>query len=131
MKKLSNVKKLVGVLMLTGLPVLSFGAQYSPGEVIIDQDGNRLTASINLHSNPNTSPNDIVWTAQLTNSVLFVGANASRTFMCSVDRSVGALYNTAVQVRTGFSNGGYLIITKNAEGQCTSVVGANSSEFFE
>jgi hypothetical protein len=62
--------------------------------------------------------------------VLFVGENASQSFMCTVDRGA-ALYSVAVQVRTGFSNGGYLIVTKNAQGQCTSVVGANSSEFFE
>ncbi len=130
MKKVSGVNKFTGVLLLTGLPVLSFGALQTPGKVIIDQNGNRLTASINLHSNPDASPRAIVWTAQLTNSVLFFGDNGSQSFMCSVDRSA-ALYNVAVQVRTGFSNGGYLIITKNAQGQCTSVVGANSSEFFE
>jgi hypothetical protein len=130
MKKVSGVNQFAGVLLLTGLPLLSFGALQTPGKVIIDQNGNRLTASINLRSNPDTSPRDIVWTAQLTNSVLFVGENASQSFMCTVDRGA-ALYSVAVQVRTGFSNGGYLIVTKNAQGQCTSVVGANSSEFFE
>jgi len=130
MKKVSGVNGFASVLLLTGLPVLSFGALHTPGKVIIDQNGNRLTASINLRGNPDTSPRDIVWTAQLTNSVLFVGENASQSFMCSVDRTA-ALYNVAVQVRTGFSNGGYLIVTKNAQGQCTSIVGANSSEFFE